>query len=70
MDCHLPDTNWKMLGIFKINSISQDNGWMEQLFKHEGVCVWGEDTYKFASEMRKNLPNQCKSSKVMDADGF
>jgi hypothetical protein len=69
MDCHLPDTHWKMLGIFKINSISQDNGWMEQLFKHEGVCVWGEDTYKFASEMRKNLPNQCKSSKVMDADG-
>jgi hypothetical protein len=42
---------------------------MEQLFKHEGVCVWGEDTYKFASNMRKNLPNQCKNSKQTDEKG-
>lgn len=53
MDCHLDDTQWKLLGVFKIDDISQRDGWMEQLFKHEGVCIWGEDTYDFASNMRQ-----------------
>lgn len=59
MDCHLPDTNWKMLGIFKVDEISEEDGWMEQLFKHEGVCVWTEDEYELADEMREEFPSEC-----------
>ncbi len=66
MHCHLTNTNWEMLGVFKINDISENNGWMEQLFKHEGVCVWGDDTYQFASQMREHLPSQCKQVNVVD----
>jgi hypothetical protein len=69
MDCHLPDTNWKLLGVFKINNIAQGDGFMEQLFKHQGVCVWGEDTYKFASNMRKKMPNSCTSTKTTLENG-
>jgi hypothetical protein len=69
MDCHLSDTEWKLLGIFKIDNISQNNGWMEQLFKHEGVCIWGEDTYKFASKMREKIPTTCKATKEQLEDG-
>lgn len=60
MDCHEAGTDWKLLGVFKIDNISEGNGWMEQLFKHEGVCVWGDDTYSFASKMRENVPKNCK----------
>jgi hypothetical protein len=40
MDCHLDDTNFQLLGFFKHRSYDD---WMEQLFKHEGVCVWREE---------------------------
>eukprot|EP00590_Aulacoseira_subarctica_P008386 CAMPEP_0172414770 /NCGR_PEP_ID=MMETSP1064-20121228/1394_1 /TAXON_ID=202472 /ORGANISM="Aulacoseira subarctica , Strain CCAP 1002/5" /LENGTH=640 /DNA_ID=CAMNT_0013151585 /DNA_START=81 /DNA_END=2003 /DNA_ORIENTATION=- len=69
MDCHLSDTKWKLLGTFKINNISEGNGWMEQLFKHQGVCIWGDDTYSFATTMRQNMPNRCKSTKQQLDDG-
>lgn len=69
MDCHLSGTSWQLMGIFKIASISAGNGWMEQLFKHEGVCVWGEDTYKFASKMRERIPSGCSKSKYTDKSG-
>jgi len=69
MDCHLPDTQWQLLGIFKIDNISGGDGWMEQLFKHEGVCVWGWDTYEFASGIRESLPNECTESKNADGEG-
>ena len=69
MDCHLPETEWKLLGVFKIDSISDNDGWMEQLFKHQGVCIWGEDTYGFASTMRQKMPDKCKSSKQQLEDG-
>jgi len=35
---------------------------MEQLFKHEGVCVWGWDTYSFASAMRQKMPTSCSAT--------
>ena len=66
MDCHVTGTEWQLMGIFKIASVSEGNGFMEQLFKHEGVCVWGEDTYKFASKMREKLPSSCSKSKYTD----
>ena len=69
MDCHLENTHWKLLGVFKINNIASGDGWMEQLFKHQGVCVWGEETYKFASEMRRKMPNGCTSTKSTTESG-
>ena len=36
MDCHKEDTGFAMLGFFKHRSYDD---WMEQLFKHEGMCV-------------------------------
>ena len=61
MDCHLSDTSWTLLGVFKIDNVSEGDSWMEQLFKHEGVCVWGGDTFDFASNMREKLPKECKA---------
>lgn len=37
MDCHLKDTHFKLLGFFKEPNYHE---WMEQLFKHQGVCLW------------------------------
>jgi len=69
MDCHLEDTQWKLLGVFKIDDISQRDGWMEQLFKHQGVCIWGEDTYDFASNMRQKMPSFCTAANQLDENG-
>lgn len=56
MDCHLDDTNWSLLGFFK--HVSYDD-WMEQLFKHEGYCVWSDEEYAFMSSARKTWPRGC-----------
>jgi len=69
MDCHLKDTEWQLLGVFKIDNISADNGFMEQSFKHEGVCVWGEDTYSFASKAREYVPTDCTQTGSTDENG-
>lgn len=64
IDCHSSSTkNWQLLGIFKINQVSQGDGWMEQLFKHAGVFYWGSDDYAFAATMREKLPNGCQRTK-------
>lgn len=49
MDCHLPETNFKLLGVFKEQNFGQ---WMEQLFKHEGICVWTDEEYEFMQDER------------------
>jgi len=37
------------------------NQWMEQLFKHEGVCVWGWDIYYNMKEVRESInANACE----------
>ena len=69
MDCHLANSQWKLLGIFKIDNVSGGDGWMEQLFKHQGVCVWGWDTYDFASDMRRSLPEGCTQTELTDSKG-
>jgi hypothetical protein len=55
MDCHeLDTTTWKLLGVFKEAVYFGNNAFFEQLFKHEGVCVWNdEDLYDFMSEARQ-----------------
>jgi len=64
MDCHLEDTHWTLLGLFKHRS---PDDWMEQLFKHEGMCVWTQDEYSFMKGARKAWPQGCikSSSKTL-----
>jgi len=56
MDCHDPaSTNWKLMGVFKEASFFGDDAFFEQLFKHEGVCLWNDDDlYEFMSETRES----------------
>jgi len=66
MDCHLPDTNWQLAGVFKIGNVSSGDGFMEQLFKHEGVCIMSKDEYEVTDEGRESLPNYCKDTGEVD----
>eukprot|EP00529_Nitzschia_sp_RCC80_P018688 CAMPEP_0113493290 /NCGR_PEP_ID=MMETSP0014_2-20120614/28516_1 /TAXON_ID=2857 /ORGANISM="Nitzschia sp." /LENGTH=516 /DNA_ID=CAMNT_0000387149 /DNA_START=753 /DNA_END=2303 /DNA_ORIENTATION=+ /assembly_acc=CAM_ASM_000159 len=56
MDCHDPSsTNWKLLGVYKEASFFGGDAFFEQLFKHEGVCLWNDDDiYEFMSEQRES----------------
>ena len=60
MDCHLPETHYSLIGYFKEPNYKE---WMEQLFKHEGVCAWDfwddEDTYGAMQGMRETWPEEC-----------
>ncbi|KAL7534200.1 hypothetical protein ACHAWF_004752 [Thalassiosira exigua] len=59
MDCHLEDTNFSVLGFFKHRNADD---WMEQLFKHEGMCVWSDEQYAFMKQARKAWPKGCSST--------
>jgi hypothetical protein len=67
MDCHLEDTHWSLLGFFKHKSIIND--WMEQLFKHEGVCVWDDTQYGFMAAAREQWPSGCIATSTTDKAG-
>lgn len=56
MDCHLESTHFSVLGFFKHRSYDD---WMEQLFKHEGMCVWTDEEYAFMKNARKAWPSGC-----------
>ena len=66
MDCHLEDTNWSLLGLFKHKSYGD---WMEQLFKHEGFCVWSDEEYGFMKNARKTWPQGCSVSSTTTSNG-
>lgn len=59
MDCHLENTHFSLLGIFKHKSYDD---WMEQLFKHEGMCVWTDAEYSFMGNARRAWPRGCSQS--------
>lgn len=59
MDCHLDDTHWSLLGFFKHKSYDD---WMEQLFKHEGYCIWTDNEYEFMNSARETWPSGCTLS--------
>lgn len=79
MDCHLPDTRYELLGIF--TETDGLNDWAEQLFKHQGYCLWdgdkqqdGQDNdeegdYNFMQEQRENWSRDCEQGDVTDRDG-
>ena len=65
MDCHISNTTtWKLMGVFKEASYFGNDAFFEQLFKHEGVCLWNDDDlYDFMSESRKEAwPQGCVST--------
>jgi len=66
MDCHLDSTSFSVLGFFKHRNYDD---WMEQLFKHEGMCVWSEEEYAFMKNARKAWPQGCIDSGTMTDDG-
>jgi hypothetical protein len=59
MDCHLPNTNFTLLGFFKEPNYDE---WMEQLFKHEGDCLWTDEEYQFMQDNRDVWPQGCTLS--------
>jgi hypothetical protein len=59
MDCHLENTHFSLLGFFKHKSYDD---WMEQLFKHEGICVWTDEEYAFMKGAREAWPQGCMES--------
>jgi hypothetical protein len=70
MDCHLSDTGWKLLGVYKIDNILGNYGFLGQLSQHEGYCLWGEDTYNFMSTMRSStMPHYCTKTKQKIKNG-
>ena len=58
-----------MAGFFKHRNYDD---WMEQLFKHEGMCVWSEEEYAFMKNARKAWPNGCSDTgtTVDGSDGY
>ena len=70
MDCHLSDSNWQLLGIYK-QADWQD--WMEQLFKHQGYCLWNnnndDNKYEFMSNNYNSWPEGCTQTEVYNEDG-
>jgi hypothetical protein len=68
MDCHLQDTNFKLLGYFKEPKYADE--WMEQLFKHLGICVWTDEEYQFMQDEREVWPDQCTSLNGDNNNGY
>ena len=47
-------TTWQLLGVYKEAEYYGNDAFFEQLFKHEGICVWNdEDLYDFMSNARQ-----------------
>ena len=67
MDCHEPDTHFSLLGYFKEAYYAGE--WMEQLFKHEGVCIWTEDEYDFMGNGYDFWDFTCSESDYSDENG-
>lgn len=56
MDCHLPGTEFELLGFFKESSTRD---FMDQLFKHEGYCTWFPEEYEFMQAHQRVWPEGC-----------
>lgn len=71
MDCHETNSTWTLMGVFKEASYFGDNAFFEQLFKHEGVCLWNDDdVYDFMSEAREDRWTQGCVSTGIQGDSY
>lgn len=66
MDCHEQRTHFSLLGYFKEPNYGE---WMEQLFKHEGDCVWTDEEFQFMQGARDVWPESCTQTGVVDSRG-
>jgi hypothetical protein len=67
MDCHLASsTNFQLLGYFKEIDYMD---WFEQLFKHEGYCVWQKNEYNFMYNNYYAWPYYCTATGTTLSDG-
>lgn len=64
MDCHDSSTHWQLVGVFKESVDMGNDNFFEQLYKHEGYCVWngdkGSSDYEFMQEMREAWQQDCE----------
>ena len=68
MDCHEPNTHFDLVGVFKETDGLVD--WSEQLFKHQGYCLWDSDTYEEMQDSVEQWPTECTElSYYTDSDG-
>jgi hypothetical protein len=68
MDCHTPSTTMELVGVFKETDGMYD--WTEQLFKHEGMCIWNDDTtYETMETWMEKWPTYCTQLGVTDSKG-
>lgn len=66
MDCHEEGSNWALLGYFKELEYRE---WMEQTFKHMGVCIWDDDTADMMQSDREIWPEACTATGIASDDG-
>lgn len=74
MNCHTTnttETTWQLIGIYKESLEFENDTFFEQLFKHQGVCLWdtqqsGDGTsssaYQFMQTMREQDMDQYATS--------
>lgn len=68
MDCHLPNTHFRLVGVFVETEGMYD--WAEQLFKHEGYCVWNDDDkYDLMQNHLGDWPSYCIQLTYPDSNG-
>jgi hypothetical protein len=60
------DTHFKLLGVYKEKDYAE---WFEQLFKHEGYCIWSDEEYEFMQTYRNAWPEGCTASSYSSSDG-
>eukprot|EP00536_Pseudo-nitzschia_multiseries_P002148 jgi/Psemu1/317814/estExt_fgenesh1_pm.C_280027 len=83
MNCHASNSHFQLIGVFKEADGFTD--WAEQLFKHEGYCVWdgdkdgdgsgsgdgndGSSDYEFMSNRQDYIAQSCDQMYLADDDG-
>ncbi|CAB9525857.1 expressed unknown protein [Seminavis robusta] len=68
MNCHMPEgsKNWHLMGYYKEVEYTE---WFEQLFKHEGYCVWQGNEYNFMYNNYGAWPEGCSETETYLKDG-
>jgi hypothetical protein len=67
MDCHEPNTHFKLIGFFKEPNYRE---WLEQLFKYEGDCVWDDNEYEFMQRYREDWPQYCTKTEFSENGNY
>lgn len=70
LDCHDPTStgNFTLVGVFQETDGLYD--FFEQLFKHEGTCLWNNDNvYETMTRRMDEWPEECNKLDLSDDDG-